>query len=77
MGPGNGPGFIQEYTNSIRIFSIIDNGTSITINHLPSYTDSENLHRRDYNAESQIMPNGEEGITMFSGVFQENTDLPF
>lgn len=77
VGPGNGPGFIQEYTNSIRIFSIIDNGTSITINHLPSYTDSENLHRRDYNAESQIMPNGEEGITMFSGVFQENADLPF
>lgn len=77
MGPNNGPGFTQEYTNSIRIFSLIDNGTSITINHLPSFTDQENLHRRDYNAEAQIMPNGKEGITMFSGVFQQTVDLPF
>lgn len=77
MGPNNGPGFIQEYTNSIRIFNIIDDGNKIIINHLPSYTDRANLHRRDYNATEQIMPNGDEGITMFSGVFQENFDLPF
>lgn len=77
MGPGHGPGFLQEYTNAIRVFSIIDDGTIITISHLPSYTDSDNLHRRDYNAVAQIMPNGQEGITMFSGVFQETVDLPF
>ena len=77
MGPTHGPGFIQEYTNSIRKFDLTDNGTTISITHLPSYTDSVNLHRRDYNAESQILPNGEEGITMFSGVFQQNVDLPF
>ncbi len=77
MGPNNGPGFIQEYTNSIRKFSINDNGSTILINHLPSFTDAENLHRRDYNAISQILPNGEEGITLFSGVFQPDVDLPF
>jgi len=77
MGPNHGPGFTQEYTNAIRIFTINDDGNSITIDHLPSYTDRENLHRRDYNAVEQIMPNGEEGVTMFSGVFQETVDLPF
>ncbi len=77
MGPNNGPGFIQEYTNAIRKFTITDNGSAISINHLPSYLDSVNLHRRDYNAEAQILPNGEEGITMFSGVFQQTVDLPF
>ena len=77
MGPNHGQGFIQEYTNEVRIFSLTDDGTTITINHLPSYTDTANLHRRDYNAESQIMPNGEEGITMFSGVFQESINFPF
>lgn len=77
MGPSNGPGFIQEYTNAIRKFTITDNGVSIAINHLPSYIDSTNLHRRDYNAEPQILPNGKEGITMFSGVFQQLADLPF
>ncbi|TXD74392.1 T9SS type A sorting domain-containing protein [Aequorivita antarctica] len=75
--PNNGPTFVQEYSNQIRRFTIADNGTSITINHLPSYTDTENLHRRDYNAESQILPDGTEGITMFSGVFQQTIDLPF
>jgi len=77
MGPNSGPGFIQEYTNSIRIFSIEDDGTTITINHLPSYTDTVNLHRRDYNAEAQILPSGAEGITMFSGVFQHEVEFPF
>ncbi|MFM1829285.1 MAG: hypothetical protein RL624_1526 [Bacteroidota bacterium] len=77
MGPTSGPGFIQEYTNAIRKFTLTDDGTTITITHLPSYTDATNLHRRDYNAESQILPNGTEGITMFSGVFQTTVDLPF
>jgi hypothetical protein len=77
MGPNNGPGFIQQYTNAITKFDLTDNGTTITIAHLPSYTDSVNLHRRDYNAESEILPNGAQGITMFSGVFQQNANLPF
>jgi len=40
-------------------------------------TDAANLHRRDYNVTPQIMPNGQEGLTAFSGVFQVNADLPF
>lgn len=77
MGPDHGPGFIQEYTDAVSVFSLTDDGITVTVNHLPSYSDTENLHRRDYNAEPQIMPNGEEGITMFSGVFQPLVDLPF
>lgn len=77
MGPNSGPGFIQEYTNGIRKFNLSDDGTNITITHLPSHLDAVNLHRRDYNAVSQILPNGTEGITMFSGVFQTSADLPF
>lgn len=77
MGPDHGPGFIQEYTNQIRKFSITDNGTTIRINHLPGFTDEENLHRRDYNVIPQILPNGEEGLTAFSGVFQQDEDFPF
>lgn len=77
MGPNSGPGFIQEYTNSIRKFNLSDNGSAITIAHLTPHFDTVNLHRRDYNAESQILPNGNQGITMFSGVFQYTADLPF
>ncbi|TAD94454.1 MAG: T9SS C-terminal target domain-containing protein [Bacteroidetes bacterium] len=35
------------------------------------------LHRRDYNVLPQIWPDGREGATAFSGVFQPTVDLPF
>ncbi|MBL7942367.1 MAG: hypothetical protein JNM00_06360, partial [Flavobacteriales bacterium] len=77
MGPDHGPGFIQEYTNAIREFDLFDDGITMSITQVELTTDSTNLHRRDYNAEAQIMPDGNEGLTMFSGVFQPTQDLPF
>lgn len=77
MGPNQGQGFIQEYTDAVRKFNLVDDGTTMTVTHLAPHTDAVNLHRRDYNAEPQIMPDGSYGITMFSGVFQHNADLPF
>ncbi|HLO53696.1 MAG TPA: hypothetical protein VK169_05370 [Saprospiraceae bacterium] len=77
MGPNNGPGFIQEYTNAIRKFTLEDDGMTINIIHQTEIYDRAQLHRRDYNVAPQIMPNGREGLTAFSGVFQENVDLPF
>lgn len=40
-------------------------------------TDNLAFHRRDYNVLPQILPNGEEGLTLFSGVFREDADLPY
>jgi hypothetical protein len=77
MGPTHGPGFVQEYTNAIKRFTLTDDGTTLAINHLSSFTHPTQLHRRDYNAKPQILPNGAQGITMFSGVFQPTVDLPF
>lgn len=77
MGPDHGPGFVQEYTDQIRKFTLSDDGSTITINHLASITDTDNLHRRDYNVTAQIMPDGTEGLTAFSGVFQKTINLPF
>lgn len=75
--PMNGPSFTQQYTNQIRRFTIADNGTTLTVNHLPPMTDAENLHRRDYNLLPQVFPDGRLGITAFSGVFQQTQDLPY
>jgi hypothetical protein len=69
--------YTQVYTDAIRKFNITDNGAAITISHLPTQIDGTNLHRRDYNAVPQILPNGAEGITVFSGVFQPTVNLPF
>jgi hypothetical protein len=75
--PMGHPTYTQTYTNAIRKFNLSDDGTTLTITHLPALTDATQLHRRDYNAVPQILPNGEEGITAFSGVFQPTVDLPF
>ena len=75
--PMGRPSYTQVYTNSIRKFKILDDGTKLNIRHLASLTDTVNLHRRDFNVIPQIMPDGQEGLTAFSGVFQVNADLPY
>lgn len=75
--PNNNPTFTQVYTNAIRKFTINDDGVNLVVTHLPQLSDPVNLHRRDYNVLPQIMPDGSEGLTAFSGVFQPTADLPF
>lgn len=77
MGPTHGPGFVQEYTDAIRQFEIVDDGTNLQLANYSTWQDSANLHRRDYNMAVQRFPDGEIGFTMFSGVFQHNVDLPW
>ncbi len=75
--PMGNPTYTQTYTNAVRKFRINDDGTNLSVTHLPGHTDANNLHRRDYNVASQILPNGQEGLTAFSGVFQVGADLPY
>ncbi|MBN2746559.1 MAG: T9SS type A sorting domain-containing protein [Bacteroidales bacterium] len=75
--PMNNPTFVQQYTNEIRRFTMSFDGINLTVNHLTYFSDSVNLHRRDFNVVPQIFPNGNEGLTAFSGVFQQTVDLPF
>jgi hypothetical protein len=75
--PMGNPTYTQVYTNAIRKFNLTDDGITVTITHLPTIIDATNLHRRDYNAVPQILTDGSEGVTVFSGVFQPTVDLPF
>jgi hypothetical protein len=77
MGPDFGPGFVQEYTNAIRKFRIDDDGTTLTIADHSEEVDTMELHRRDYNMVPQIFPDGSNGYTVFSGVFQYSADVPW
>lgn len=76
-GPDHGPGFSQKYTNQIRKFNIVIKGGNLKIDNYSTATDSLLLHRRDYNLISQINKNGKESLTIFSGVFQYEKDIPF
>ncbi len=69
--------YVQTYTNQIRKFKINNSGTQLSYYDYNDITDPVHLRRRDYNLLPQIFPNGEEGFTISSGVFQANVDLPF
>jgi hypothetical protein len=75
--PMNNPTFTQDYTNQIRKFSIDNSGTQLIYGNYSAITDPVHLRRRDYNLLPQIFPNGEHGLTISSGVFQVDADLPF
>ncbi|AUC81429.1 T9SS C-terminal target domain-containing protein [Lacinutrix sp. Bg11-31] len=77
MGPNHGPGFTQEYTNEIRKFEILDDGTNLSIDNYSANKDEQNLHRRDFNMVPQIFPDSTKGFTMFSGVFQYDANIPW
>jgi len=77
MGPNNGPGFSQEYTNAVRSFRIQNIGGKPALEAYEAWTDSLEWHRRDYNLVPQIFPDKTEGYTAFSGVFQYDANLPW
>lgn len=77
MGPTHGPGFIQNYTEAIRSFEVVYDGSILSVENYTETVDAQELHRRDYNMVPQIFPNGDTGMTVFSGVFQHNVDLPW
>ena len=69
--------FTQTYSNQIRKFKISNSDSLLSISNYSAITDPIHLRRRDYNLLPQIFPNGTEGYTISSGVFQLTADLPF
>lgn len=76
MGPTHGPGFSQQYTNAIKVFTVNYVQDSIHINHIKTFTNTSLLHKRDYNAEPQILSDSLQSLIMFSGVFKQKENLP-
>lgn len=75
MGPNNGPGFSQTYTSAIRRFELSNNWV---VNWLDEWYDETLLHRRDFNVLPSLnLSTMEEKISVYSGVFQVNADIPF
>lgn len=75
--PMGHPSYTQTYTNQIRKFTIHNSNSELSYSNYETITDPVHLRRRDYNLLPQIFPNGEEGFTISSGVFQKEADLPF
>ncbi|MBK9284406.1 MAG: T9SS type A sorting domain-containing protein [Sphingobacteriaceae bacterium] len=75
--PMGNPTYTQTYVDGIKKFNLNNSGAQLSYSNYTVITDQVHLHRRDYNLVPQIFPNGEEGYTISSGVFQIAVDLPF
>lgn len=75
--PMNHPTFEQTYLSNIQKFTIDNSGPSLRFANYTAMYDGVHLHRRDFNLVPQVFPDGAEGYTLSSGVFQINDDLPF
>ncbi len=69
--------YTQTYSNAVKKFNISDDGTTMSLIGFQIIEDTLNFHRRDYNLVPQIYPDGQEGFTAFSGVFQKGINIPY
>lgn len=68
----------QVYTNQIKKFKIIDNGSSISLSEYSSVTDTVEFHRRDMNLVPAVKPDGVSFYSiLYGGVFKQNVNLPY
>jgi hypothetical protein len=74
IGPDHGPGFTQQYTESIQRFQL---DAQWNVSWLSPWSDSSLLHRRDLNVLPSLSPQGQPECIIYSGVFQQNADIPF
>lgn len=75
--PMNNPTFVQTYTSAVRKFNVEPEGSGYKLIYHGEVKDEKYLRRRDFNVLPQILPNGEQGLIAFSGVFQKDRDLPY
>jgi hypothetical protein len=73
----NNPTFEQTYTNQVRIFELGFSDQQLKYRFLDSMYSQDLMHRRDFNVLPQIDRNGTEKLIAFSGVFQEDLDIPY
>ncbi|MBK8848354.1 MAG: hypothetical protein IPO27_18165 [Bacteroidetes bacterium] len=76
-GPEFGPGFNQIYSNQIRVFELNSTNNLLQVVEIKTYTDTVNLHRRDYNLVAARDKYNHEYLDIYSGVFQYGMDLPY
>lgn len=77
MGPNHGPGFEQVYTNAVRSFGVQFQGDSLVLTQYREWVDTSLFHRRDYNLLTYSDASGRNGLTICSGVFRTDADLPY
>jgi hypothetical protein len=63
------PTAVQQYTDQIQSFQIVDTEHRLAIRNYRTSTDQVNFHRRDFRISPVIRPNGQQALEAYGGVF--------
>ncbi len=67
--PSPSGSFVQNYTDQISSFRIVDNRRTLGLSAYRTITDPINFHRRDFMMSPVILPNGQAALEAYGGVF--------
>lgn len=76
MGPTHGPGFSQAYTDQIRKFKINDDGNTLAVSHLSSFTDTVSCTAEITTLHHKLCPTGKRAPLLFRAFFKERLICP-
>jgi hypothetical protein len=63
------PTSVQQYTDQIQSFQIVDSRNNLAIRDYQTSTDADNFHRRDFPMSPVILPDGKPALEVFGGLF--------
>jgi hypothetical protein len=75
LGDYFSPTAVQQYTDQIQSFQIIDTCRQLAIRDYATSKDEVNFHRRDFGMSPVILPNGQPGLEAYGGVFTPQTSV--
>lgn len=67
----------QAYTEALRSFEIVDDGSALGLAAYAEAVDPGRLHRRDGNIGPVIRPDGSAAFALYGGVFRTDAVLPY
>lgn len=69
------PTAVQQYTDQISSFKIVDTRRRLGITGYRTTTDPVDFHRRDFEMSSIILPGGQPGLEVYGGVFTPDNSV--
>ena len=69
LGDYFSPTAVQQYTDQIASFQIVNTPHQLAITNYQTNTDAVNFHRRDFRMSPIILPDGQPGLEAYGGVF--------
>jgi hypothetical protein len=67
--------YVQNYLDQIQSFQIVDTSKALSIRKIQTITNTDAFHRRDFGMTPAILPNGQQALEVYGGVFTPDNSV--